>query len=333
MLKDSSSDVLDQLGDYKVYYLYYPLPKVVYVKETAGGVLERVQGSIDGTTLTADITYNGAALQLNGVTVAQEQLLSVTTDIFTISQTVGSGNFNMPPKLDGGTKTLFLNYTKVGVAGTTDVNNSGNLDAVTESRTMYLKVDGSQAKWSLDGTTWNAFTGSVPTVYAIYKEAGYDLQITKAVSATFTNQSQTFTLTILSEAITESSYAVTGTGYSTVAATPAAGSGKGSIVLTIEDGSDITISGLSEGSYTIVESAEAVLTAELDGVEQTVQDNSLEFALTKNTQLDLFNDEPQSPLVAPTGYNTSVAPFLAILFAGLIMCGMYLILRKKRKDR
>ena len=332
MLKDGSSDVPDQLGEYKIYYLYYPLPKVVYVKETAGGSLERIQGSTDGTNVTNGITYNGATLQLNGATVMQEQLLPVNEELFTISQTVGSGNFNMPPKLDDGTKTLFLNYTKLGVAGSANVTNSSSLYSVTESRTMYLKVDGGQPKWSLDGTNWNAFSDSAPTVYAIYKEIGYDLQITKTLSETFADKTQKFTLTITSQAITESSYAVTGTGYSTVSATPASGSEPGSITLTIGNGSDITISGLAEGTYTIAESGDAVMTAEIVGVSQDVQNNTVEIVLDKNTKLDLLNDNDVE-LVAPTGYRTAVAPYIAILLAGLILCGsMFLFLRKKKEN-
>ena len=334
MLKDSASDVLDQLGEYKIYYLYYPLPKVVYVKETAGGALERIQGSTDGTNVTNSITYNGAALQFNGVTVMQEQLLPVTEALFTISQTVGTGIFNMPPKLDDGTKTLFLNYTKLGVAGSVNVTNSNSLTSVTESKEMYLKVDGTQLKWSLNGTSWNAFSDSAPTVYAIYKEIGYDLQITKTLSADFADPTQTFTLTVSSHAITESSYAVTGTGYATISATPASGFEPGRITLTIRDGSDITISGLAEGSYTVSESAGAVMSAEIDGVSQAVLDNTVVISLDKNTKLDLLN-ENEVQYVAPTGYHTAIVPFLAILLAGLVfLCGgMHLVLRKKREDR
>ena len=323
-LNDSSSNTLDQLGSYKIYYLYYPLPKVVYVKETSGGELERISGSSGSS-----ITYDGAPLTLNGVTVAQEQLLSVTNSVFTISQTVASGNFNMPPKLDDGTEKLFLLYTKVGVGGSTDITNASNLSAVTESKTMYLKVDGNQAKWSLDGTTWNAFTGSAPTVYAIYKEIGYDLRITKTVTGSSADPTRTFTLTIVSQAITESSYAVTGTGYSTVSATPASGSATGSITLTVKHGSDVTISGLSEGDYTITESNGAILTAEIEGEPQTVHNHSVDITLNANTKLDLFNEMVP---VAPTGYSANKAPYAWMLSTGCVLALAILMGRRRRKE-
>ena len=226
---------------------------------------------------------------------------------------------------------LFKNpYPKIHV----NVTNSNSLTSVTESKEMYLKVDGTQLKWSLNGTSWNAFSASAPTVYAIYKEIGYDLQITKTLSADFADPTQTFTLTVSSHAITESSYAVTGTGYATISATPASGSEPGRITLTIRDGSDITISGLAEGSYTVSESAGAVMSAEIDGVSHAVLDNTVVISLDKNTKLDLLN-ENEVQYVAPTGYHTAIVPFLAILLAGLVfLCGgMYLVLRKKREDR
>ena len=318
-----NGDNQNRLDENHIYYVFYPLPKLVYVKESSGGVLERIQGSVDGITVTDTITYNGGSVTLNGAAVAQEQLLPVTAAPFAISQTVAEGSFNMPPRLDDGTEKLFLLYTKIGTAGTEDAANADALATVTESKVLYLMVDGGQVKWSLDGSVWESFDGFAPTVYAIYKEIGYDLEITKTIAGDNVDPNRSFTLTITSPAITESSYAVTGTGYSTVSATPASGSEPGKIVLTIKHGSDITISGLGRGDYTLTESQEASMSAMIDGVIQTVQNNSMTITdLHANTKVDLTNE---MKIPAPTGVDLDLGPWMTLLGFGLLVMGLLLM--------
>ena len=316
-------------GSYHVYYLYYPMPKMVYVKETSGGALTRISGSLDGTTVADTITYNGASMELNGVTVEQEQRLSVTEDTFAINQGAG---FRVLPRLDDGTEKLFLLYTKIGVSGNGSADNTNDLisGSVTDSKAMYLKVDGAQVKWSLNGMTWNAFDGAEPTVYVIYKEIGYDLEITKVVDGASADDTRTFTLTISSYAITESSYAVTGTGYNTISAAPATATAPGTIVLTIRHGSDITVKGLSRGEYTLTESGGAVMSAKIGDEEQTVTDNSMTIAdLHENTKVDITN---KMPPIAPTGFDFDCHPFVMLLGLGAALALIFKAGRRRRED-
>ena len=262
-------------GENNIYYLYYPLPKLVYVKETAGGALEKIKGSTNGSTVSDTITYNGSALTFNGASVEQEQLLSVSKELFTITQTVAAGNFNMPPLLDDGTDKLYLTYSKIGAAGTADAASTSALAAVSETKLLYLKVVDNQVKWSIDSTNWNSFTGTSPTVYAIYKEKGYSLEVTKALAEDTGNTfTKNFTVTISSMSIIASSYEVTGTGYNTISATPANGATPGSITLTMRDGSDIRISGLAKGDYTVTETEDIgyTLSAQAGDAEGTLSD-------------------------------------------------------------
>lgn len=316
-----NSNASELKGAYHVYYLYYPLPKVVYVKETSGGALTRITGSTDGTTVINDVTYNHAVQTLNGVTVKQEQLLPVSTDLFTISQS--SGAFSMLPLLDDGTDALYLRYTKLGVAGTVDVNNTANLMRVTEDKLLYLQVIGSQLKWSLDNATWNSFTGTVPTVYAIYTEIGHDLEITKTVVNDGENPPKEFTVTISSNLITNSSYEVEGIGYPTIAATPATTGTPGTIVMTVKHGSIIKVKGLSRGSYTVTESGNEnyTFTAMIGETAQTITNNSLTVDLSVDKKVDLTNTRKYADV---TVTKTLIDPILNIgdfSFTGTLMDG------------
>ena len=266
------------MGENKVYYLYYPLPKIVYVKETSGGALERIKGSINGTDVVNSITYNRAVLTMNGKTVEQEQLLSIGNSVFRITQTVATGNFNMPPLLDDKTDKLYLQYTKLGAAGNANVSNTGSLSGVNADKVMYLKVDKDQVKWSFDNSTWNSFNGSEPTVYAIYKEKGYSINVTKTlVSDTGNTETKPFKITISSQAITQRSYEVTGTGYNTIDATPVSGSTPGKIEFNITNGGNVTIFGLAKGDYTITEnnSENYTLTAKSGAADGTLIDTNV----------------------------------------------------------
>ena len=275
VLNDSTGAAISQLGSYQVYYLYYPLPKVQYVKETSGGALAQIVP--DG----AGLRNSGSPITLNGTNVTQNQMLAVGTEVFTVTQdTAGTASnhfFNMPLVLDDTTASpavaSYLRYTKLG-AGASGAQSTSDLDAVTDTRTLMLRVEGNQVKWSLDGTAWSSFSGA-PTVYAIYSEIGYDLRITKNVADEPSGANHSFALTLTSAAITKTSYTITGTGYPTVSATPATASTPGTIKLTVRGGSDITISGLGRGDYTITEGENSsyTLTAAVDGEGVSVASN------------------------------------------------------------
>ena len=234
----------------------------------------------------------------------------------------------MPPLLDDGTEKLYLSYSKIGTAGTANATNTSALAGVTESKLLYLQVIDNQVKWSFDNAAWNSFTDTAPTVYAIYKELGYALEITKTVTGPGADPTKAFTVTISSDLITNSSYDVSGIGYPTISAVPATSSAPGTIVLTVKHGSDITISGLPKGSYSITESAGAKLTAKIGDVSQTVRNNTIDIALNANTKLDLFN-EMQLP--APTGWQSDTKPYALMLMAGVLLLATMFLATARRK--
>lgn len=310
----------------EVYYLYYPLPQLVYVKEAVGGALSPVRGSVDGSSETDALTYNRDAFTLNGVAVAQHQLLPVGDGVLTIRQTVDGSSFNMPPRLDDGTDPLYLHYAKLGVAGRSDAATRAELEMVTENQLLYLKIEENRVRWSADGSTWNAFAGNKPTVYAIYKEIGYELEIRKTLADdTGHTAAESFTVTVRSPFITGTSYSVAGTGYNTIDAVPAAGSVPGSIVLTMKDGSDITIGGLPRGVYTVTEEGNEnyILTAQLGppGGELSaaeVTDNaSAEVELSANRELLLTNTRALTEVTVEKYLEDSADPNLFTFAAAI----------------
>lgn len=249
-LKDSAGNRLTELDEYTLYYLYYPMPVIRYVEETDGGVLTAIQGSLDGLTASDTITYNRETITLNGKTVAQDQKLEIPQGGRVISPSVGSEYFNMPPLLDRETDELYLVYSRIGT-GAPDQTNVSSI-SVSDGLTLYLQIRDNNMEWSFDGSSWTAYT-STPTIYAIYQERGYTLEITKTVPID-TGFTDPFTLEISSTAINRASYAVEGTGNSEVSAVQANGTTPGTITVQVTDGSVIRIFGLGSGSYTITES-------------------------------------------------------------------------------
>ena len=277
---------------YSIYYVYYPMPKIVYMKEGANGSL----------TVIDPIQRNKDSVTLNGVTVAQNAQLEVGTDAFVIDQSV-IGGFRVPPDLDG-QNILSLNYAKIGTGKAGQEKISG-LDAVSDAAGLQLKVVDGQVKYSFDGTEWNPFSGEEPTVYVIYKEKGYDLTITKKVEGSETEGE--FELTITSPAITETGYSISGyeieqdgeiIPVETIDAVPAEGETPGVITLTVKHGSEITISALQHGSYTIAEPelTEYEMSASVGGYPAAVTDNSTTFVLSNDTAAAITNTPVTLPV-------------------------------------
>lgn len=283
----------DTVPVYRLYYVYYRVPRVVYVKESEGGVLTRVKGSLDGTTIVDNITYNGSEQTLtsplnkdsNEGKVAQEQLLPVSTELFTISQS-STEFFNMLPLMDDDTDKLYLTYSMIGIGKRADIEKVTDPDMLEyfevgtgpSYNPLYLQSVDSQLKYSKDSINWYNFAGEVPTIYAIYKEKGFNLNIAKVLKNCSSNGKE-FKIRISSKAIMESSYEVEGTGAATITATPISLDTDGQTVVpgtidinvkssgdkgtegtngntvTEEDiqNSGVVIKGLAKGTYTISE--------------------------------------------------------------------------------
>ena len=297
VLQDGEGGSLGAISGNAVYYMYYPMPEICYVKESLDGTLTPVRGSTDGSSVTGDITYNRAGVTMNGVTVTQNQRMEISMDGSVISQSAGSTAFRMPPILDDGTAERYLSYAKIG-AGESGASAIGDLDGhVSEGQTMYLKVQDSALQWSFDGETWHPMAlTETATIYAIYTERGYDLQIIKEVD---TQQSgddpvltgREFTVTLSSRAISKSSYEAEGADRERVDATPAPGTAPGTITLQVHGGSKVKIIGLGRGESTVTEgnNENFTLTAKtgpITGTEETdapVTDNA-RFTVTLDTE-------------------------------------------------
>lgn len=289
-LKDADGSRLGTLGESDIYYLYYPKLTVRYVLEGDEGVLELIRGSVSDT-----VTYGGAVLTMNGMTVEQNQKVEMPPEGLTISQNAGNGSFNMPPLLDHETNQYDLVYSKIGAraesSGSEAASNISELGTfVSEGQTLSMKLEDSRLCWSLDGNSWQTIS-NWPVVYAIYRERGYNLTVTKTVPVD-NGYTEPYTVTVSSTAINRSSYEVEGTGSNTVEAVPASGGTLGTITFPVTDGSTVTLIGLGAGMYTVTETDNEnyTLTAELGGSERHVTDNSsVTFELDGEKKLDLTN--------------------------------------------
>lgn len=299
VLKDSSGAKIAELGNDRLYYIYYPMPQIRYVKEATDGTLTDITGSSANA-----ITYSHQLIEMNGMTVVQNQKIEIPLSGLIISQS--GNNFRMPPVLDNDIYERYLGYTKIG-AGNGDATNSSQLD-LSLNLEMQLKVKDNSLQYSFDGTTWkDLLLSGMPTIYAIYSERGYDLQISKTVdmsqSGVDTLFSDTnFTVTISSTAITKDSYKVEGYDGSTITATPAVGSTPGTITLNVMDGTKVRIKGLGLGEYTITESRNEnyTLTAKSGPIvggsttDVIVVDNTtVSLTLDSEKKVDLVNSPKQ----------------------------------------
>ena len=306
---------------YRVFYLYYPKLILHYVVENADGTLTPVAG-VDGNS----ITYDGQSLTMNGLTVSQTQHVEMPISGLTISQEIGkdqNGNdyFNIPPLLDNGTTKLDLIYYKLGAlswpadkidneSAVTTISELNQLDpnkpkpaAVTDTLLLYTRISDHKMQWRFGDQPWWTLNGW-PTVYAIYRERGYNLTVIKTVPED-TGYDEPFTVTIVSKAINRDKYSVDGTGYTTIDAVPAQLDnennlieGTGVITFDVQDGDSVKIIGLGPEDYTITEtgndhfilSAQKKIGENSSAVTAEVADNStIKLTLSDNTILDLTN--------------------------------------------
>ena len=289
-----SGDPAEFSNGQSLYLVYAPKItaaniKLRYVKEVDGGALQDADGAAAGqvTYGAGQISMNDSFVssgQLNDAVVSQDQYLTVTSKELVISQ--GSAkNFNMPSYLDDGTNEMGLIYSRIGT-GNDDAASLSSIDS-NHDKKLRLQIREGQLQWSYDGEEWNDFTGTgeyTPTVYAVYREKGHELKITKTVTKEMKVDDDTdirdfkeFTVTVRSDAITEDSYTVEGTGYNTVAATPAKDGEPGSIELSIKHNGEIIISGLAKGDYIIEETDNEnfKLTAKSGKENSTLTDNTV----------------------------------------------------------
>ncbi len=328
VLHDADGNLLGELGDNSLYYLYYPMPKIQYMKESSG-TLSAIQGSrIDSATGNPKpvdyITYDHATVTMNNTTVAQGQTVEIPLSGLTLSQE--GNNFRMPPVLDDGIYERYLTYAKIGAGAAGATSTSGM--AVSSSLAMQLRIENSGLQYSFDGSTWKKLPlAGTPTIYAIYAERGYDLQISKAIDLTEAKKTtdltkpgnialfvnKTFPITISSLAITESSYEIEGYDEATIGATPAVDGAPGTISLTVGDGTKVKIKNLPKDDYTITEADNATytLTAKAGSITgsstsavKVVNNTDVPLALDAEKKVELTNTPKAICQITDNGVTT-----------------------------
>ncbi|MBQ6493125.1 MAG: InlB B-repeat-containing protein [Erysipelotrichaceae bacterium] len=302
-INDSNGNTIGDLDNNELYYVYYPLLKIKYVKYE-NGTLETIKGSVDGVSETDGLTYNRESVVLNDLDVEQNQPLSIDMKDFLISQTGGNKGFRMPPILDDGIYESYLGYDQIGIGETNTITSVSSLLGVSDDLSMHLRISEGVLQYSFDNESWNNVSWTYsPTIYAIYSERGYDLQVCKTVDTSssgdnpfFTDRS--FTVTISSDSITKSSYVIEGGDDSEVPAVPYDGTNPGQIVMSVRDGSKIKIKELGVGDYTITETEKGYFnlsakTSKITGGSSTIvpvlDDCTVLISLDSDIKLDLIN--------------------------------------------
>ena len=101
-------------------------------------------------------------------------------------------------------------------------------------------------------------------------------------------------------------------------------------------GSEITISGLGRGDYTLTETGECFELINVsvtkegseDPEETTITDNSITFTLDKNSTAELTN---KLVTPAPTGLHTDLTPYLWMVLTGGLMALLGILIRLRRR--
>ena len=221
-------------------------------------------------------------------------------------------------------EVLTLVFDNVAL-GASDAGNISDVFGI--GKQLYLRYYDGKRQWSEDNVTWTTFHDD--TLYVVYRQRGFVLEITKAVTGDNTgiNAEESFDVTVTSTAITQSDYNVEGTGYNTIAAVPASGSTPGFINLTVKDGSDIKISGLGSGSYTITEKHESnyTLGVRINNTNVDVTDStSVSLNLAQDQKVELINEPKVICRIldaAAGGYKTFYTLNKALEYAGSSMDG------------
>nr|WP_297706948.1 SpaA isopeptide-forming pilin-related protein [uncultured Butyrivibrio sp.] len=263
-------------NDEIIYYVYYRMPRIYYVRESGSGALTPIDPlQHDESRVTIK--------QLDGTTeIVNGQLLPMSENgTFLISQINEVGrSWMMANFLNDNVRINNLRYARLGV-GTVGVTNKSNLKEVSSTNLrMSLKVLDGQVQYSYDDTTWSPFTGA-PAVYAIYRERGCDLHI-KLIADDESLESTSFKVVIKSDAITENFYSIAGYGE---LAQIAANTTEKTITLGVDGqdyvkhGCDIVISGLQTGTYTVTEYLD------LDELDASMKLDDAEITVTK-TNID-----------------------------------------------
>ena len=265
VVKDAAGNTLGELGSNKLYYLYYPMPKIRFVKADSAGNLTQIQGCLPNAQ-TGEVelsakyaTYNYMVPNWNSGLTEQYRRFEIPMSGLVISQ--NNKNTRLPPILDDGTSEGFferyLSYEMIG-AGNGDVSHIDSLADKSDSLRMELRIQNNALQFNV-GNGWKDLSlDGEPTIYFVYTERGYDLLIHKTVplpageedNPVFTRKS--FAVTISSDALKnkEQYYDAEGAESMQVEADTLAGT----ISLTVTDGSKIKIKGLPRGEYTITES-------------------------------------------------------------------------------
>ncbi len=323
LLKDSGGIQLDELGTYKVYYLYYPMPKIQYVKQD-GTTLSLIRGSTDGINPSTTITYGGATLKMNELDVVQDQRISMPLSGLHISQASSSTTFKMPPILDDETYQRYLAYSSIGVGSglssgqTQDVSELGS--NISNGLEMYLKISNNALSWSFDGSDWTPMDDS-QAIYAIYSESGYDLQLSKVVDTSVSGPNPLFTgrqFTVTIEptggnSFNKSQYEIE--GYSTDSVSVV----DGKLTLSVVDETKVKIHGLRRGGYTVMESnndnfdlsAKSGPIVDNATTTETVTNSSFSITLDGEKQIVLTN-KPKAICEVTTGDETDGVLFYTL---------------------
>lgn len=258
LLKDSDGEVLDTLNGCKLFYLYYPMPKLQYVRRE-GQDLSLIRGSQGGAP-SNKITYGEQEIHINGQLVEQNQRILLPLGSLRISQASQVDNFRMPPILDDETYLRYLAYDAIDVGPALSYDGAaGSIDELAgqgaAGQEMQLEIRDNKLQWSFDGDHWQEFAED-QTVFAIYTERGYDLQISKHVNTTASGENPIFTDRTFKVTLTRVPALKPGEVHTVEYASVSqiAVDENGRIEVELRDGGKIKILGLGRGDFTVTES-------------------------------------------------------------------------------
>ncbi|MBQ3345365.1 MAG: InlB B-repeat-containing protein [Kiritimatiellae bacterium] len=296
-----NGDTAISADEWAIFAVYAEIPRLYYMKEGANGTLSAID----------PITYNGSAVVVGGVPLAQGEDIDVDADSVLTISTTGAGNHIVPSLLDGMREGRPMSRSAFA-AGPAGATAESGMDGLTSGAAISIRFDDFVLKWSFDGETWNAFSGS-PAIYSIYKEPGFDLAIAQNVLAAEADRSVPFTVTITSENLADGEeYPVSGYTADTIAPVD------GAFTFTVTNGSRITIHTLPDNDlpYTVVEapvagyvstnllvSGYAPLSPVANGaVTMLTENKTVEFTQAKIYTVSFVDEDGATVLLAPAEY-------------------------------
>ena len=308
-----NGDTAKQLGDDKIYFVYFELPTIKYVlKSPKTGELIPI----------APLQKNGSPFMRNGSPIEQNELLPVSSDkSLLVSQISTPANpaFMIPDLLDHNGKYAELDLSQISIK-----NSDGSMRTFRSEMIRLCYADNALKYYFADPDTLYSFEDEL-VVYAVYQIRGYALTLTKKVVGDDSGGASEYTFRISSDSFADGDYYIGGYGD-----TETVNISNHETVLSLHRGDSVTIYGLSQGDYTVTEETigSYKMSVSVNGHSVPTSENTVAVHIDNDTEISVVNIYP----IPVTGRNETEYIYFVSVSVLSAAAALYFVLRRKEEN-